>query len=205
MSIIGILGGTFDPVHNGHIHVAQQILDRLELDQVHFLPCAIPVHRSVPLESAAERMRMIELALEGLEKFQPNSLELKRGGKSYMVDTLRDIRAEYPGRTICLILGADAFNQLGGWKSPREILHLAHLVVCQRPGIELDRAIFSDHWVESPAMLANSIEGSILPLDIDENPCSSTKIRNMLEVRKSGVQCLHPAVFEYIQDHHLYS
>jgi nicotinate-nucleotide adenylyltransferase len=117
---------------------------------------------------------------------------------------LRDIRAGYPGQTICLILGADSFNRLKGWKSPKEILQLAHLVVCQRPGVELDRAIFSDHWVESPAMPGDSFGGSILPLAIDENPCSSTKVRDMLEAQESEVQCLHPAVFEYIQDHHLY-
>ena len=204
MSIIGIFGGTFDPIHNGHLHVAQQVLDRLALDQVHFLPCAIPVHRGVPRGSAVDRMRMIELALEGREKFKLNTLELNRDGKSYMVDTLREIRAGFPGQTICLILGADAFNQLKGWKSPREILQLAHLVVCRRPDVELDRAIFPDHWVESPALPGASIEGSILPLEIDENPCSSTKLRDRLEAQDSEIQCLHPAVFEYIQDHHLY-
>ncbi len=202
--MIGIFGGTFDPIHNGHIHVAQQILGRLALDQLHFLPCAIPVHRGLPRASAIDRIRMIELALEGREKFKLNTLELKREGKSYMVDTLREIKAEYPGETICLILGADAFNRLEEWKSPIEILELAHLVVCLRPGVELDQSIFPGRWTEPPAIPGESIQGSILPLEIEENSCSSTKVRELLEAQESEIRCLHPAVFQYIQDHHLY-
>lgn len=202
--MIGIFGGTFDPIHNGHLHVAQQVLDLVALDQVHFLPCAIPVHRSVPYESAENRLRMIELAIANQEQFRLNTLEMRRDGKSYMVDTLREIKAGYPGHTICLILGADAFNQIKGWKSPREILRLAHLIVCRRPEVTLDNAIFSDHWVEASASLGDSTESSILALEINENPCSSTRIRDMLEAQTAEIQCLHPDVYEYIQDHHLY-
>lgn len=202
--MIGILGGTFDPIHNGHLHVAQQVLDRVALEQVHFLPCAIPAHRGVPRESAVDRLRMIELAIDHHGKFALNTLELDRGGQSYMVDTLREIRQGNPRQTHCLILGADAFNRLETWKSPSEVLQLAHLLVCQRPEIELDRAIFPDRWVESIAMLGQSAEGSILPLEIEQNPCSSTGVRDMLAAQDSEIQCLPPAVFEYIQQRQLY-
>ena len=203
--MIGIFGGTFDPIHNGHLHVAQQVLGRVEPGRIDFLPCAIPVHRGIPHESVRDRFRMIELAIGGHRKFKLNTLELDRGGKSYMVDTLREIRENDPGQSLCLILGADAFNQLERWKSSLEILQLAHLIVCYRPGVVLDRAIFSDRWVESAAALDKSTKARILPLEIDENPCSSTKVRDSLEAQEAEIECLHPAVFKYIQDHHLYS
>ena len=202
--MIGIFGGTFDPIHNGHLHVAQQVLDRIGLDQVQFLPCAIPVHRGVPRESAVHRMQMIELAIRDCKEYELNTLELDRGGHSYMADTLGEIRNKYPGVTINLILGADAFNQLERWKSPQQVLRLAHLLVCQRPEFVLERDIFSNRWIDSIEMLHQSNEGCILPLAIDENPCSSTRVRDRLKAQEAEIQCLPAAVFEYIQDHHLY-
>ena len=147
--MIGILGGTFDPIHTGHMQVAEQVEQRLALDEIHFLPCAIPVHRDKPRVSDANRVQMIELAIAGHSRFKLNTMELDRGGQSYMVDTLRLIRAQNLKARIVLILGADAFNQLPGWKSPDEILQLAHLVVCRRPGVELDQSIYTNHRVNS--------------------------------------------------------
>ena len=202
--MIGILGGTLDPIHAGHMQIAEQVESSLSLDELHFLPCAIPVHRGMPQVNDAQRVRMIELAIAGNSKFRLNLLELDRGGQSYMVDTLRQIRAQNQAATIFLILGADAFNQFQSWKSPDEILQLAHLVVCRRPGVEMDKSIYASHWVHSAEILESRTGACILPLEIDESPCSSTYVRELLLERNQAGRCLSPAVYQYILRNHLY-
>ena len=202
--MIGILGGTFDPIHAGHMQIAEQVESSLSPDELHFLPCAIPVHRGMPQVNDAQRVRMIKLAIAGNSKFRLNLMELDRGGQSYMVDTLRQIRTQNQSVTIFLILGADAFNQFQSWKSPDEILQLAHLVVCRRPGVEIDKSIFASHWVNSAEILARRSGACILPLEIDENPCSSTYVRELLLERNKADRCLSPAVYQYILRNHLY-
>ena len=147
---------------------------------------------------------MIELAIAGNSKFRLNHLELERGGKSFMVDTLRQIRAQNQTGTIILILGADAFNQFQSWKSPDEILQLVHLVVCRRPGVEIDKSIYANHWVNSAQLLESHTEACILPLEIDENPCSSTYVRKLLLEQNQADRCLPPAVYQFILRNHLY-
>ena len=202
--MIGVLGGTFDPIHAGHMHIAEQVESRLPLTELHFLPCATPVHRHIPQVSDAQRVQMIELAIAGISKFKLNHLELERGGQSYMVDTLRQIRAQNQTSTIILILGADAFNGFQSWKSPDEVLQLAHLVVCKRPGVEIDNSIYANHWVNSAQILESHTEACILPLEIDENPCSSTHVRKLLLERNQADRCLAPAVYQFILRNHLY-
>jgi nicotinate-nucleotide adenylyltransferase len=202
--MIGILGGTFDPIHMGHMHVAEQVQSRVLLDEIHFLPCAIPVHRDTPRVSDANRVQMIELAIARNSRFRLNTLELDRGGQSYTVDTLRQIKAQNQTDTIILILGADAFNQFSGWKSPREILQLVHLVVCKRPGVELDKSIYADHWINSAQKLRGQTQSCILALEIDENPCSSTHVRKLLLEQNQADRCLAPAVYQFIVRNHLY-
>jgi nicotinate-nucleotide adenylyltransferase len=201
--MIGILGGTFDPIHMGHVHVAEQVQSRVLLDEIHFLPCAIPVHRDTPRVSDANRVQMIELAIARNSRFRLNTLELDRGGQSYTVDTLRQIKARNQTDTIILILGADAFNQFSGWKSPREILQLVHLVVCKRPGVELDKSIYADHWINSAKKLRGQTQSCILPVEIDENPCSSTHVRKLM-LENQADRCLAPAVYQFIVRNHLY-
>lgn len=202
--MIGILGGTFDPIHTGHMQIAEQVESSLSLNELHFLPCATPVHRDMPQVSDAQRVQMIELAIAGNSKFRLNHLELDRGGKSYMVDTLRQIKAQGQIGTVILILGTDAFNQFQSWKSPEEILQLAHLVVCNRPGVETDKSIYAKHWVNSAQILESHSEGCILPLEIDENPCSSTYVRKLLLDRNQAGRCLPTAVYQFILRNHLY-
>jgi len=204
LSMIGILGGTFDPIHMGHMQVAEQLQLRLALDEVHFLPCAIPVHRDIPQASDANRIRMIELAIAGNNQFRLNTLELDRGGPSYMVDTLKQIRAQKLTNSICLILGVDAFNRFQSWKSTDEILQLCHLVVYPRPGIALDRSIYCQHWVDSEQMLRDNTRACILPMEIKTNSCSSTSVRNQLLEQRQASPCLSPAVFKFIKSNHLY-
>lgn len=186
------------------MQVAEQVEQILALDEIHFLPCATPVHRDKPQASDTDRVQMIELAIAGHDCFRLNTLELDRGGQSYMVDTLRQIRAQNPDDAVILILGVDAFNQFPAWKSPDEILQLAHIVVCTRPGVELDQSIYAKQWVNSVEILREGNHSCILPLEIDENSCSSTQVRQLLDQQNRIDRCLPPAVYQFILSNHLY-
>jgi nicotinate-nucleotide adenylyltransferase len=206
--MIGILGGTFDPIHLGHLHIASQVTMRLGLQQLQFMPCAQPVHRDRPRASAAQRCRMIELAIEEQPAFVLNALELQRGGPSYSIDSLREIQRQNGQRqntqSLVLILGVDAFNGFANWKSPDQILELAHLVICGRPGFEIDNAIFGDHRVETCGEIASSHAGGILALTVDAIDCSSSGVRTALEMGNTPRQYLTTKVADYIDEHNLY-
>ena len=202
--MIGIFGGTFNPIHNGHIKLAEQVFESLALGEVHFLPCANPVHRGAPQVSSADRLNMIKLVIATKDRYVANTLELDRGGASFMVDTLREVREQNRDESIGLMLGTDAFNGILSWKQSAELLDLAHLIVCQRPDIEIDSDIFSDRWVPSVASLKQERYGRVLPLTINQSHCSSTRIREQLMKQESASPCLPDAVLEYIVNNHLY-
>ncbi|MDH3761493.1 MAG: nicotinate-nucleotide adenylyltransferase [Gammaproteobacteria bacterium] len=201
--MIGILGGTFDPIHNGHLHIALQTASRLPLQRVQFMPCALPVHRDQPHASAQQRCDMIELALAEYRDFELNTLEIDRNGPSYMVDSLRRIRSRNT-TALLLILGSDAFNGFGGWKQPREILELSHLVVCLRPGAGVDQTLFVENRVDSIQQLSRRETGAILLLEVDAIDCSSSAVREALAGGDVPRQWLHRDVADYIETHHLY-
>ena len=202
--MIGILGGTFDPIHSGHLLVAAAVRRRLGLDEVRFVPCAEPVHRGAPRATAAQRAAMIELAIASHPALRLDSLELDRGGASYTVDTLRALRAALAA-PLLLILGGDAFNGFAGWREPAEILRLANLAVCLRPGVAVDQDAFAANRVESTAALGASPAGAILLLDVEANDCASSEIRRALGAGESPpADCLEPRVADYIEAHRLY-
>ncbi len=132
--ILGICGGTFDPVHYGHLRPALEVMEALAPAEVAFIPNACPPHRDTPGASSQQRLRMLEAAVAGQSGFYVDRRELDREGTSWTVDTLASLREEYPGRSLCLMLGTDAFAGLPGWHRWRDLLSLAHLVVMQRPG-----------------------------------------------------------------------
>ncbi len=132
---IGIFGGTFDPVHNGHLRTALEVAELLAFDELRLVPASVPPHRGAPLATAAERLRMLQLAADAHPGFVVDDRELVRGGASYTIDTLRSLRAEL-GETVrlCLIVGMDAFAAIDTWKEWRALGDHAHIVVVQRPG-----------------------------------------------------------------------
>ena len=202
-SITGILGGTFDPVHRGHLHVAFQVLTLLDAAEIQFMPCARPVHRDPPLASAEHRCAMLEIAIAGHPRFRLNPLEIERGGPSYSIDSLRQMH----GRTdapLALVLGSDAFNAFPKWRNPGHILELAHLVVCHRPGAALDDSLYRERRVAEARDLERQSAGSVLVLEIDANPCSSSDLRARIATGDATDDCLANAVAEYIQQHQLY-
>lgn len=133
-SPIGIFGGTFDPVHYGHLRTAFELLQALRLSEMRFMPAGNPPHREMPVASAEMRLAMVQAAVKGQAGFTVDDREVKREGPSYSVDTLSALRGEYPQRSLCLIVGMDAFLGLPKWRQWRDLLELAHLVVAHRPG-----------------------------------------------------------------------
>jgi nicotinate-nucleotide adenylyltransferase len=134
MNPIGVFGGTFDPIHYGHLRTAFELMQSLKLSEVRFMPCGIPPHRGHPVASSQIRLAMVQAATAGQPGFIVDDREMRREGPSYSVDTLFDLRAEYPHRSLCLIVGMDAFLSLPKWYQWREILQLAHVIVAHRPG-----------------------------------------------------------------------
>lgn len=133
---IGLFGGTFDPIHLGHLRTGFELLQVLSLAEMRWIPVGNPGHREPPLAPAALRLEMVRAAVAGQPGFVVDDRELRREGVSYSVDTLEELRHEHPGRPLCLVLGMDAFLGFTGWRRWPDILALAHLVVAHRPGWE---------------------------------------------------------------------
>ncbi len=139
---IGILGGTFNPIHNGHLHIVKSVSQYLEPDFVLFIPSNIPPHKAgKQILSATHRMEMVRLALLETPQFKPCDVEVKRSGPSYTVETVRTLKKRYPNDRLFFIVGMDAFSQLKTWKAPEEILALCDFVIISRPGFPFSMAL----------------------------------------------------------------
>jgi nicotinate-nucleotide adenylyltransferase len=207
--LIGILGGTFDPVHYGHLKPALEIFQRLHLDELRVLPCLHPVHREPPLATAEQRLRMLQLALQEFPRFILDDRELRRGGDSYMVDTLGELRREFPQAALCLLLGMDALESFKEWHRWQQILKLAHLLVTVRPGYGLEPGskrgkLITQYGMTSAAGLHDRLAGGILLVATAQYDISSTLIRKRLRERQSVDGLLPPAVGEWLSENRVY-
>ncbi len=211
--MIGILGGTFDPVHYGHLRPALDVQTALEMFEVRFIPCNEPAHRDAPLADVQQRLSMLRAALRGNNKFVVDDREIKRGGVSYMVDTLMSLRQQFPAMPLGLILGMDAFAGLASWRDWQKIIELAHLVVTHRPGwgieqLQADEVLMnfiSTHQVFSADDLQNDISGNLYFQPITQLDISATHIRKLCRQGKSIQYLLPEAVRELIQQQGIYS
>lgn len=184
---IGILGGSFDPVHIGHVVIARSISEHLGLDRLLVVPTALhPFKTDGPAASAADRVRMLELAFAGLDGIEIDTTEIRRGGISFTVDTLRDIRSRFPGDKLSLIVGADTVDDFEKWKDHSVLVELADVVVMTRPNEETEKSS-ARHVVDVP------------PFDV-----SATEIRARLESGASVEGLLPPDVLEFIRGRRLY-
>ena len=206
---LALFGGTFNPVHNGHIALARHVAAHFSLDQVAFLPCFQPVHRNVPNTSVEQRKKMIELAIEPYSELALDCCELDRNGLSYTVETLTEKKFEHPDSVLYWIMGADSFNSFICWKNPEVILQLAHLIVCTRPDISIDETIYPQHYAKNDDDLISNQHGKISFYQELDNPCSSTRIRQQLASANATEnpflrQCLPQPVLEFPQLYKLY-
>ncbi|ADJ27420.1 nicotinate-nucleotide adenylyltransferase [Nitrosococcus watsonii] len=206
---IGIFGGTFDPVHFGHLRPALDLLERLSLAEIRFIPCRHPPHRQWPVASSEQRLTMLRLAIAGESRFRVDERELARAGPSYMVDTLASLRAEQGNVPLCLIMGTDAFQSLPKWHRWTELMELAHLLVMRRPGEPLPREselgdFFEARRIHDPVQLAQQPMGFILPLEVTPLGISATRIRTLIEAGGSARYLLPNVVWDYIQKECLY-
>jgi len=207
--MIALFGGTFNPVHLGHIALAREVASAFNLDHVEFLPSYHSVHRDQPELSPELRQQMLRLAINPFSELSLNSSEIERRGPSFAVDTLRAIKQQFPQRTVCWLMGVDAFNGFMSWKEPAEILQLAHLIVCSRPGNQIDKSIFPQHHLAQTESFDQFPAGKIVFYTMNPNPCSSTKIRQQFKspdsrFNASVSECLPGAVLEFIQQQQLY-
>ncbi len=212
IKLIGILGGTFNPIHYGHLRMAQELADVLDFDEVRFIPAATPPHKPTPEVSPGQRAAMVELAISNNPLFKLDTRELERTGASYTIDTLISLREELGENVaLCLILGSDAFVKLNTWHRWQELINNCHIILVQRPNLAVQpklpeelTTLLHDHYTENISDLSEKSAGyihmqKITPLDI-----SSTKIRDDLKIGRSQRYLVPYNIIEYISTHKLY-
>jgi nicotinate-nucleotide adenylyltransferase len=206
--MIGILGGTFDPIHFGHLRPALEVMESLGLSEVRFVPCRIPPHRRIPVASVEHRVTMVERAVHGQPGFRVDRREAERDGPSYSVDTLESLRGELGNDVpLCLMMGMDAFAGLPSWHRWQEILTLSHIVVAQRPGSPASRP--AGDWVpgvttRDPDDLRDRPAGAVFFQPVTQLDISATAIRAMLCRGESARYLMPDNVLDYIHAEGLY-
>ena len=195
MPKLGILGGTFDPVHTGHVTVATQCRDRLGLDEVLLVPSFLPPHRQAPAAAAADRLAMTLLATADVAGLGVDDLEVRRGGVSYAVETVRELRHRDPGGDVVLLLGEDAALEFGSWHAPEEIGRLARVAVFNRGAGEKPRL----DTLAQAGLPADSIV-----VEVDSPPVSATEVRRRLATGDDLEGMLPSSVLDYIRERGLY-
>ncbi|MCS7202197.1 MAG: nicotinate-nucleotide adenylyltransferase [Dictyoglomus sp.] len=192
---IGILGGTFDPIHNGHLWFAESAKENFNLEKIIFIPNKIPPHRNIPLASEIERYEMVLLATINVSYFEVSDIEIRREGRSYIVDTLEEIKNLYRDKEIFLLLGSDAFSQFLSWKNPEKVINLCRLIVGKRgeENFNMDLEDFIEKYKEK-----------ILFFDFPYFPISAQEIRERIRMGRSIRYLVPPLVEEYIYKKRLY-
>lgn len=185
MEPIGLFGGTFDPIHYGHLRTAFELWQSLRLAEVRFLPTGSPPHRSETYASAELRLAMVKAAIAGQRAFIVDDREVRRSGVSYSYDTVSEFRTEYPDRSLCLLLGMDAFLGLPNWHRWRELLSLAHIIVAHRPGWKAPTQgplgeLMVDHGTGSIRDLHDTKAGHVYVHAVTQLEISSTDLRQIV-------------------------
>jgi nicotinate-nucleotide adenylyltransferase len=206
---IGILGGTFDPIHFGHLRSALEVLQALQLSEIRFIPCREPPHREKPIALPEQRLALVEQAIADQAGFVVDDRELDREGPSYTRHTLASLREDMPDKSICLLLGMDAFLSLPTWYRWREIPELAHMIVMHRPGSELSFSqeltdLIVRYRCNDPQSLHKKIAGQLIFQPVTQLDISATQIRYLLAQGGSPRYLLPDTVWAYIHSQGLY-
>ena len=207
---VAIMGGTFDPIHNGHLRTAVEILDRYGFAQLRLVPCYQPVHKTQPSVTAEQRLAMVQMAVSSDPRLSVDRREIDRTGPSYSLDTLRSIRAEIgPHEPLVMVLGMDSFLSLPTWHGWQELINYAHIFVVSRPGWEPDLISELSEFCEnyraaSPLELQCAPAGLVCLETLTPLGISSSLIRALCRQQASIAYLLPEPVQTYIQQHQLY-
>jgi len=209
---IGILGGTFNPIHNGHLHIASEVLRACSLDQVWFMPACLPPHKELADAVAfVDRLAMVEAAIETFPSFVACDLEGRRGGRSFSVKTLEELRSLHPADEFTFIMGLDSFAEIGLWKSYARLFELCHIAVAARPGFTGDLeqllpvAVADRFCYDADALKLSGNSGfSVQLVRQTAADISSTEIRRKLASDEPVLGLVPAPVAGYIYQHQLY-
>ena len=199
---LGILGGTFNPPHLGHLILAQAAIETNDMEKVIFIPCAVPPHKRISgLASAEHRLAMVQLAVEGDHRFEVSDMEIRRGGVSYAIDTVRGLREQHTGMELCFIIGADSLKELHQWKSINDLLPMCRFVTFARQGFAVS-GLKPDELKLGPVWGARLLEDVVGGREIG---IASSDIRHRVAEGLSIRYLVPDAVDMYIAEHHMYT
>lgn len=213
---VGLFGGTFDPVHYGHLRAAEEIREILKLEKIYFVPNSVPPHKATPgIASPQDRLKMLQLALDENNSFGISDIEIKRGGKSYTIDTLRYFSDAFPEFDLYFIAGSDQFSEIAAWKDYRKILTESNFVVIERPGsgfelpgtlpLEIKDDFRYYRRCSNLTVYINKNSSTLSLVKIDGLEISSTKIRDLANKLKSIKYLVPSSVETYILEHGIYT
>ena len=210
---IGLLGGSFDPIHYGHLQLGRDALKHLPLHEVRYIPAAQPWQKGA-MTAAEHRAQMVQLAIAAEPRFALDMHEIERGGMTYTIDTLRDLRLALPNHPLVLIMGSDQFARFDTWHSWEEIADTAHIAVAQRAGSTLQQSTQLQAMLDArfghAASLGTQIAGSIVKFEMTPVDVAATEVRRLLRKPASAeearrLSAMVPAVvLDYIDSHRLY-
>ncbi len=209
MKKIGIFGGTFDPVHIGHLRAAEEFGEALGLDRVLMMVSGVPPHRQAPSAAAPDRLKMLQVAVEDNPLLEVSDLELRRKGPSFTLDTVRQVRVQAEGAVPYLALGVDAYLEIGTWHKPGNVLAEANIIVLTRPGFDVDLVSpiypeFSNRYKTQGEILVHQSGTTLRKVQVTSLDISSSMIRALAEEGRSVRYLVSEAVFEYIQKNGVY-
>ena len=204
--LICLFGGTFDPVHYGHLKPLNELQQYLAADAVHVLPASVPPHRPAPLASSEQRQTMLQLALREYPGFILDSRELERSGPSWTVLTLQSFRQQYPDASLCPVMGSDAFDGLSSWYHWQQIPQLANIIVIERAGMKTAKRPdwATEHLVRDVDSLRESKSSSILFVSLKGHDISATEIRQRMAHKLDVTGMLPDKVIDYIRQNGIY-
>jgi len=203
---IAILGGTFDPIHNGHLAAADTVASTFQVDEVHFVPAFSPPHKqSRGITSPFHRFAMVALATLPFDRFRTSTIEVDALEKRYTVETLEAMNRENPGGELLFIIGTDMYQEIEAWKNFRRLFDLAHLVIVNRPGFPFREDVAPFQVIKEPQVVTLPEKTAVFYLPFVELPISSTEIRDDRRRGAEVRQWLPPLVWSYIERNKLYS
>ncbi|WP_231870766.1 nicotinate-nucleotide adenylyltransferase [Marinomonas aquimarina] len=205
-----VMGGTFDPIHHGHLRSAVDILDYFQFKTLRLIPCYQPVHKGEPSVSAEQRLKMVELGIQADTRLSVDAREILREGRSYSIDTLIQLREELgQEESLIMVVGMDSFLSLPTWARWQELLDVAHILVISRPGWEPDfistlESFYEKHRAESAAELQCAPAGKIWMQSFTPLAISSSQVRNLCRKNASIAYLVPETIQRFIEAHSLY-